>query len=111
MRTLSVYDILYVITGGGINTGALLTDKGSVLVDTKPAGWGKPVRDALDAVTEEPVTLIINTHAHPDHVGANSEFPGAVEIVAQENTKARMAKSAAFSGANDRFLPNRTFVD
>src|SRR5262245_14315939 len=111
MRTLSVYDILYVVSGAGTNTGALLTDKGSVLVDAKLPGWGKPVRDTLDAVTEQPVTLIINTHAHPDHVGANSEFPTAMEIAAQENTKARMAKSSAFSGANARYLPNRTFVD
>jgi glyoxylase-like metal-dependent hydrolase (beta-lactamase superfamily II) len=111
MRTLSVYDILYVLTGAGGNSGALLADNGSVLVDTKLPGSGQAVRDVIGGVTEEPVRMIINTHAHPDHVGSNSEFPAAAQIVAHENTKARMAKSSAFGGANAKFLPNKTFTD
>ncbi len=111
MRTLSVYDILYVITGAGGNSGALLADNGSVLVDTKLPGSGQLLRDVIGGVSEEPVRMIINTHAHLDHVGSNSELPTAAQIVAHENTKARMAKSSAFSGANAPFLPNRTFTD
>jgi glyoxylase-like metal-dependent hydrolase (beta-lactamase superfamily II) len=111
MRTLSVYDILYVITAGGGNSGALLTDQGSVLVDTKLPGWGQPVREAVEAVTDQPVTLVINTHAHADHTGSNGEFPTASDIVAHENTKANMARMTEFSGGNARFLPNRTFTD
>jgi cyclase len=111
MRTLNVRDILYVITAGGGNSGALLTDTGSVLVDTKLPGWGAPVREAIEAVTDQPVTLIINTHAHADHAGSNGEFPTARDIVAHENTKANLARMAAFRGENARFLPNRTFTD
>jgi len=38
-------------------------------------------------VTDKPVTTIINTHTHGDHVGSNEGFPASVDIVAQENTK------------------------
>ena len=34
---------LYVITGGGGNTAALVADDGVVLVDTKNPGWGSAI--------------------------------------------------------------------
>ena len=69
--TLSVMDTLYHLSGGGANSLALIDEinGGVVLIDTKPPGWGQAVRDALDGVTDLPVTTIINTHAHPDHAG------------------------------------------
>ena len=57
------------------------------------------------------MTTIINTHAHADHTGGNVEFPTVTEIIAHENTKATMEKMEAFTGANARFLPTRTFRD
>src|SRR5205085_7739414 len=111
MQTLNVSDNLYLLSGGGGNTLALSTDDGVVLIDTKLAGWGQPILDSVKAVTDKPVTLIINTHTHGDHTGSNPEFPSAVQIVAHENTAANMKKMAAFAGANEKFLPNRTFQD
>jgi cyclase len=113
MTTLNVRDTLYLLTGGGGNTLALIDEIGGgvVLIDTQLAGWGPPLLDAVRAVTDLPVTTIINTHAHGDHTGSNSEFPTAVQIVAQENTKADMAKMDAFKGVNAKFLPNKTYKD
>jgi cyclase len=110
MQTLDVRDILYALTGGS-NTLALMRDDGVVLVDTKPAGWGRPILEAIEAVSDQPVTTIINTHAHADHVGGNIEFPTATAIVAHQNTKARMEKMEAFRGAGAKFLPNRLVTD
>ena len=72
---------------------------------------GQPILDAVKAVTDKPVTMIINTHTHGDHTGSNTEFPTAVQIVAHANTKTNMQKMAAFKGANEKYLPNRTFPD
>lgn len=107
LRTLSPGDIVYVLLGGGGNTLALMRDDGVVLIDTKRPGWGRPILDAIKAVSERPVRTIINTHAHADHTGGNVEFPTVTQIVAHENTKASMEKMEAFQGANARFLPNR----
>jgi glyoxylase-like metal-dependent hydrolase (beta-lactamase superfamily II) len=111
MQTLNVRDILYELTGGGGNTLALMREEGVVLIDTKLPGWGRPVLDAIEAVTDKPVVTIINTHAHADHTGGNVDFPTATQIVAHENTKANMQKMEAFTGSNARFLPNRTVTD
>jgi glyoxylase-like metal-dependent hydrolase (beta-lactamase superfamily II) len=105
-------DNLYVIKGGGGNTAAFITANGVVVVDTKLAGWGQPILDQIKTVTNKPVTMIINTHTHGDHVGGNPEFPATVDVVAQENTKANMEKMAPFqSDSGKGHLPKRTFKD
>ena len=111
--TLGVMDTLYHLSGGGANSLALIDEinGGVVLIDTKPPGWGRSVRDALDGVTDLPVTTIINTHAHPDHAGSNGEFATAALIVAHENTRANMARMDLYSGPNAASLPTKTFAD
>ncbi len=111
--TLGVMDTLYHLSGGGANSLALIDEinGGVVLIDTKRPGWGQAVRDALDGVTDLPVTTIVNTSAHPDHAGSNGEFGSAALIVAHENTKANMARTELYSGANAASLPTKTFAD
>ena len=106
-----VKDNLYMIKGGGGNTAAFITANGVVIVDTKLAGWGQRIMDKIRSVTDKPVTTIINTHTHGDHTGSNEFFPASVEIVAQENTKANMAKMPAVQGDKAQFLPDKTYKD
>jgi len=113
-------DNLYVLTSStpgnaatfsGGNVAVFITESGVTLVDTKLAGWGQAVLDKVKSVTNKPVTRIINTHTHGDHTGNNNFFGTSVEIVAQENTKANMAKMDAFKGDNSKFLPTKTYKD
>ena len=104
-------DNLYLLTGGGGNSAALVTDLGVVLVDTKLAGWGQPMLDKIRTVTTKPVTTIINTHAHADNTGGNEFFPTSVEIIAQENTRLNMDKMEVFKGPKVNFLPKLMFKD
>ena len=106
-----VKDNLYLLSGGGGNSAAFITDLGVVLVDTKLAGWGQPLLDKLKTVTTKPVTTIINTHAHSDHTGSNEFFPTSVEIIAQENTRLNMDKLDAFKGAKVNYLPKLMFKE
>jgi glyoxylase-like metal-dependent hydrolase (beta-lactamase superfamily II) len=99
------------ITGNGGNTGVFITDNGVVVVDTKNPGNGQAILDKIKSVTPKPVTMIINTHTHGDHVGSNESFPATVDIVAQENTKANMVKMDNFKGDKAKFLPKQTFKD
>ena len=103
---------LYVISGGGGNTAALVTDGGVVVVDTKNPGWGSAILDKIRTVTDMPVTMIINTHTHGDHVGSNIDFPQPVEVVAHVNTKTNMERMEPFQTATGRaYLPSRTYQD
>jgi glyoxylase-like metal-dependent hydrolase (beta-lactamase superfamily II) len=107
-----VKDNLYMISGGGGNTAAFVTDKGVVIVDTKLPGLGPSILEKVKSVTDKPVMMIINTHTHGDHVGSNNAFTGNVEFVAQENCKASMEKMTAFqSEEGKKFLPNKTYTD
>ena len=115
-------DNLYVLRGGGGNSAAFVTSGGVVLIDTKLAGWGQPLLDKIRELTPNPVTTIINTHTHFDHVSGNVEFPATVEIVAHENTKRLIDEwnpvsglgagpANVFEGRGDRGKPTRTFQD
>ena len=107
-----VKDNLYMIKGGGGNTAAFVTGSGVVLVDTKLAGWGEAILDKVKTVTDKPVTHIINTHTHGDHVGSNEFFPQSVEIVVQENTDTNMKKMPLFADASKQHgLADKTFKD
>jgi cyclase len=116
-------DNLFVLKGGGGNTAAFVTATGVVLVDTKLPGWGQPLIDKIKTLTDKPVTTIINTHTHFDHVSGNVEFPATVEVITHENTKTYMEQANPvyalqtgpqtnlFKENAGRGLPKRTFKD
>ena len=87
-----VRDNLYLLSGGGGNTAAFITSDAVVVVDAKNPGWGQPILDKIRELTPNPVTMLINTHTHGDHVGGNKEFPATVDVIVQENTRANMQR-------------------
>ena len=106
-----IKDNLYVLKGGGGNTALFITANGAVVVDTKLPGWGQPLIDKIKTLTNQPITTIINTHTHGDHVSGQLEFTGvATTVVAHENTKANMQKLDDYKKpANMKFLPSVTY--
>jgi glyoxylase-like metal-dependent hydrolase (beta-lactamase superfamily II) len=115
-------DNLFMLKGGGGNTAVFIRTDGITVVDTKNPGWGQPILDEIKKLSAKPVTQIINTHTHGDHVSGNVEFPATVEIIVQENTKANMMEMRGPSGLpantvnifkqnNGRGLPTKTFKD
>ena len=105
-----VRDNLYVIPGAGGNTTVFVTRTGIVLVDTKLPDNGAAILAELRKVSGRAVSMIINTHSHPDHIGSNEYFPVTVEKVTHENTKKWMAANAKVA-PNPAVMPTRTFAD
>ena len=101
-------DNLYVLIGGGGNTAVFITANGVVVVDAKNPGWGTPILNKIKELTNKPVTTLINTHTHGDHVSGNVEFPATVDIIVQENTKTNMMKMIPNSTAADQAVPAQT---
>ena len=91
-------DNLFMLTGGGGNTAVFVGAAGVVVVDTKNPGYGRPILDKIKTLTDKPITTIINTHTHGDHVSGNVDFPATVDVVVQENTKTNMQKMAPVTG-------------
>jgi glyoxylase-like metal-dependent hydrolase (beta-lactamase superfamily II) len=106
-----VSDRLFVLKGGGGNTGVFLTARGVVVVDAKNPGWGQPILDKIKTLTDKPVYMLINTHTHGDHVSGNVEFPATIDVVTQANTKANMEKMDIFKQNGNRGMAKRTFTD
>ena len=120
MKIQKVKDNLYVIGGSGAadtssfsggNVAVFVTDAGVTIVDAKLPGFGPTIVERVKSVTNKPITRIINTHTHNDHTGSNEFFGASIENIAQENTKANMAKMEEFSGAKAQFLPKKTYKD
>ena len=105
-----VRDNLYVIPGAGGNTTVFVTRAGVVLVDTKLANNGEAILSQVRSVSGRAVTMIINTHSHPDHIGSNDYFAPSVEKVTHENTKKWMAANARVA-SNPAVMPTKTFTD
>src|SRR5436190_15752290 len=117
-------DNLFMLEGGGGNTAVFIGTTGVVVVDTKLPDWGRPVLEAIRNLTPKPVTTIINTHTHGDHVSGNVEFPASVEVIVHENTARNMQEMRAstqtapsgqppniFKANNGRGMPKKTFKD
>ena len=106
-------DNLYVFRGegGGGNVAVYVGESGVTVVDAKNPGWGTPILDKIKELTPKPVTLLINTHTHGDHVSGNVEFPASVDVVVQENTKTNMEKMPIFKEHNNAGMAKRTFKD
>jgi glyoxylase-like metal-dependent hydrolase (beta-lactamase superfamily II) len=106
-----IKDNLFVLRGGGGNTAVFITTDGVVVVDAKNPGYGQPILDEIKKLTPKPITVLINTHTHGDHVSGNVDFPATVDIVVQENTKVNMEKMDIFKTSNNRGMAKRTFKD
>jgi glyoxylase-like metal-dependent hydrolase (beta-lactamase superfamily II) len=117
-------DNLWMLKGGGGNTAVFVRTDGITVVDTKNPGWGQPILDQIKKLSDKPITTIINTHTHGDHVSGNVEFPATVEVIVQENTKTNMQEMRGATGIaqngpptnifkanNGRGLPSKTFKD
>jgi cyclase len=104
-------DNLFVLKGGGGNTAVFVTADGVTVVDAKLPGWGQPILDKIKELTPKPVTRLINTHTHGDHVSGNVEFPATIDVVVQDNTKVNMEKMDIFKDSKGVGLPKHTFKD
>ena len=117
-------DNLFVLRGesSGGNTAIFITTDGVVVVDSKNPGWGQSIIDQIKSLTDNPITTLINTHSHHDHVSGNVSFPSTVEIVTHEMTRSNMQAMRPYTGrteppvnvcadTNGQGIPTRTFTD
>jgi glyoxylase-like metal-dependent hydrolase (beta-lactamase superfamily II) len=76
---------LYQVTDGLYNGMFLVYDKGVIAVDAPPT-IGENYLKAIAEVTKKPVTHLIYSHSHTDHIGGSTFFPKGIEIIAQKET-------------------------
>lgn len=102
-------------TGG--NLGVWSGEDGVVLIDDGMQPYLQIMLDAIEKHAGAPVSFVINTHVHGDHVGNNAamNMQGAT-IIGHDNIRARLL-SDGVSGADGQqpaskdMLPEITFSD
>ncbi|MER8649459.1 MBL fold metallo-hydrolase [Mesorhizobium sp. M0586] len=97
---------LYMVTDNGYQSMFLVYETGVVVVDAPP-GYSAHIRQAITEVTDRPITHIVYSHAHVDHIGGVIDLGGHPIIIAQEETLRLLER------AKDprRPLPTVTFKD
>src|SRR4029078_11672017 len=72
-----ISDGLYWVTEGAYVSMFLTTGKGVIVVDAPPS-FGDKMLKAIAEVTKEPITYVIYSHSHADHIGgAGGRRPAA----------------------------------
>jgi glyoxylase-like metal-dependent hydrolase (beta-lactamase superfamily II) len=97
---------LYMITDNAIQSMFMVYETGVVVLDAPQAYAGK-IRAAIREVTDRPITHLIYSHSHADHIGGARTVGGNPIIIAQEETKRLLARD----NDPERPLPTVTFKD
>lgn len=110
-RVERLSDHAFVIYGQGGNVGLFVTESHAVLVDDQFERLAPGLLKAIRSVTDKPIRYLVNTHAHPDHVGANLVLEKQVmAIVAHANVRRRMVVAQAkLEPARQGGLPELAF--
>ncbi len=109
-------DGLYWVTEGVYNTMFLTTGEEVIVVDAPPS-FGDKMLKAIAEVTDEPITHVIYSHAHADHIGGAGRYPPNATYIAHADTKARLQDEerpvpfGTFVGGGPVPLPTVTFTD
>ena len=96
-----IKDGLYWVTEGAYQAMFLTTGQGVIVVDAPPT-IGENYLKAIAEVTDEPITHVIYSHTHNDHVGSMTMFPDDAVYIAHQDAADTISKR------ND---PNRPVPD
>jgi cyclase len=96
LDVLSLVTNVHLIVGDGGNIVVQTGPDGVVLVDSGSGARSDEVLKALRDLSDRPIRYIINTSAHPDHVGGNATIAAAGLLLGGRPVRA--ADAAAVTG-------------
>jgi glyoxylase-like metal-dependent hydrolase (beta-lactamase superfamily II) len=95
---------VYMMSADGYNSMFLVTGEGVVVVDAPPQ-IGDKIFAAVLEVTDEPITHLMYSHAHKDHIGAAHLFENVTVIAHNESSKTLKERNDP-----DRPVPDKNFT-
>jgi glyoxylase-like metal-dependent hydrolase (beta-lactamase superfamily II) len=63
---------IYMLVGAGGNITVQVGQQGVLIVDSMYEPLADKVYEAIRSLSDRPLTYIVNTHGHPDHIGGNA---------------------------------------
>jgi len=103
-RTQKLGDGLYMITDGGIQSAFMTYEDGVVVIDA-PQSFAARIPAAVAEFTDKPITHLVYSHFHADHIGGAKDMGGHPIIIAHTETNRLLAQDKD----PNRPLPTVTF--
>ena len=105
-RLQTLGDGLYMVTDGSYQSMFMTYEDGVVVVDAPP-GYAAHIPAAIAEITNKPITHVVYSHVHADHIGGVTSLGGHPIVIAQAETNRLLARD------NDpnRPLATVTFTD
>ncbi len=83
--------------GAIANTGFVIGAAGVAVIDTGGCRlWGERLREAIRQRTALPISAVIQTHMHPDHVFGAAAFADVPRIIGHHSLPAALAQRAGY---------------
>ena len=73
------------LSGRGGNIGILTGNDGVFMIDTKFADLTEDIQAEVQALSEQPIRLVLDTHWHPDHVSGNENLAQTGALILAQN--------------------------
>jgi glyoxylase-like metal-dependent hydrolase (beta-lactamase superfamily II) len=112
-----IADGVYWVTEGVYQVMFVVSDEGVIVVDAPPS-MGAGVVSAIAEVTDQPITHVIYSHSHADHIAGAGNYPADATYIAHADTASQLEASfasnpmwGAFVGGAQVPLPTVTFED
>lgn len=105
-RTQQLGDGLYLIADGAYQSMFMTYEDGVVIVDAPPS-YASKIRNAVAEVTSKPITHLIYSHYHADHIGGAKALGGNPIIIAHAETNRLLQRDKD----PNRPLASVTFTD
>ena len=77
IQSVHVQGNVHMLVGAGANIIVQAGDEGVLVIDTGPGPRGSDVLAAIRQISTKPIRIVINTHVHGDHSGANEMLAAA----------------------------------
>jgi glyoxylase-like metal-dependent hydrolase (beta-lactamase superfamily II) len=90
-RTQILGEGLYMVTDGAYQSMFMTYEDGVVVVDAPPA-YASRIPKAIAEVTDKPITHLVYSHYHVDHIGGAASLGGHPIIIAQKETNRLLAR-------------------
>jgi len=99
VHILPVQGQVYMLVGAGGNTTVQVGPEGVLIVDTQFAALSDRILAAIRTLSDKPISYILNTHVHPDHVGGNAPLARAGRTIAGGNVVGNLGDDAGATAA------------
>jgi glyoxylase-like metal-dependent hydrolase (beta-lactamase superfamily II) len=111
-----IADGIHWVTEGVYQAMFVVTDEGVIVVDAPPSI--PDIVGAIASVTDQPITHVIYSHSHADHIAGAGAYPPDATYIAHAETAAQLEASlasnpmwGAFVGGGPVPVPTETFDD